>query len=227
MGSNVSRETYGGNNDFDVIVIGGGHAGIEASSATARMGMQTALITMDPEKIGLMSCNPAIGGLAKGQLVREIDALGGEMGRIIDATGIHFKMLNTSKGPAVWSPRAQADRKQYAVTAGERLLRLKNMVIIKGQVNRLIIEHDTIRGVGLENDDEITASIVIVTYIPDGRGKNQRQESPNHWSNTVLNQTGLKPVHHPDCTATASIFPGLKFRNPITPPNHFLLQPGS
>ena len=163
MGSNVSRETYGGNNDFDVIVIGGGHAGIEASSATARMGMQTALITMDPEKIGLMSCNPAIGGLAKGQLVREIDALGGEMGRIIDATGIHFKMLNTSKGPAVWSPRAQADRKQYAVTAGERLLRLKNMVIIKGQVNRLIIEHDTIRGVGLENDDEITASIVIVT----------------------------------------------------------------
>src|SRR5210317_1493252 len=107
--------------DFDIIVVGGGHAGIEAASASARMGRKTALITMDLDKIGLMSCNPAIGGLAKGQLVREIDALGGEMAKIIDESGIHFKMLNKSKGPAVWSPRAQADRAYYAQVARERL----------------------------------------------------------------------------------------------------------
>src|SRR6266853_4607947 len=99
---------------FDVAVIGGGHAGIEASLASARMNCKTLLLTMSKSAIGRMSCNPAIGGTAKGHLVRELDALGGEMGKIADASGIHFKMLNKSKGPSVWSPRCQNDRDLYA-----------------------------------------------------------------------------------------------------------------
>jgi tRNA uridine 5-carboxymethylaminomethyl modification enzyme len=149
--------------DFDIIVVGGGHAGIEAASASSRMGLSVALISMIREKIGLMSCNPAIGGLAKGQLVKEIDALGGEMAKIIDATGIHFKMLNTSRGPAVWSPRAQADRQQYAKESLRRLLLLKNLTIIESSVNGLLIEKSRIRGVRLSNGQKIFSKAVILT----------------------------------------------------------------
>ena len=104
-------------NSFDIVVIGGGHAGIEAAASAARMGCSVALLTMDKNALGRMSCNPAIGGTAKGHLVREIDALGGLMGKIADATGIQFRMLNKSKGPAVWSPRCQSDSKLYSEVA--------------------------------------------------------------------------------------------------------------
>jgi len=149
--------------DFDIIVVGGGHAGIEAASASARMGRKTALISMDLDKIGLMSCNPAIGGLAKGQLVREIDALGGEMGKIIDESGIHFKMLNKSKGPAVWSPRAQADRYYYAVVAKNRLDKISNLSLINDVVNGVIINKNRVQGVNLEDGTSLNAKSVILT----------------------------------------------------------------
>ena len=150
-------------NDFDIIVVGGGHAGIEAASASSRMGLSVALVTMEPEKIGLMSCNPAIGGLAKGQLVREVDALGGEMAKIIDKSGIHFKMLNKSKGPAVWSPRAQADRKYYAQVANERLRMIPTLSIIQGSVNDIIVKNNKVRGVCLESGQRLYSKVVILT----------------------------------------------------------------
>ncbi len=125
------------NAKYDVIVVGGGHAGIEASLAVVRMGCLTLLVTMSRESIGRMSCNPAIGGTAKGQLVREIDALGGEMGKIADATGIHFRMLNTSKGPAVWSPRCQNDRDLYAHESQARLSREPRLEILEDGIHRV------------------------------------------------------------------------------------------
>src|ERR1700729_3744285 len=123
--------------DFDIIIIGGGHAGAEAAWAASRLGAKTALITLDDKKIGQMSCNPAIGGLAKGQMVREIDALGGLMGIATDNTGIQFRMLNRSKGPAVWGPRAQADKYKYAVEVQRLLGTCTNLDIIPGEVTSI------------------------------------------------------------------------------------------
>lgn len=131
---------------FDVIVVGGGHAGIEASLAAARMGMSVALVTMDPDAIGRMSCNPAIGGTAKGHLVREIDALGGEMGKIADHTGIHFRMLNKSKGPAVWSPRCQNDREWYSREARKRISSQAGIQIIRDALLDLFVENRRVKG---------------------------------------------------------------------------------
>jgi tRNA uridine 5-carboxymethylaminomethyl modification enzyme len=132
---------------YDVVVVGGGHAGIEASLAPARMGCSVALITMDVNSIGRMSCNPAIGGTAKGHLVREVDALGGEMGKIADATGIHFRMLNKSKGPAVWSPRSQNDREWYNREAAQRVLAQKGLDVVEGTLRDVLIEEGKITGV--------------------------------------------------------------------------------
>ncbi len=148
---------------FDVVVAGGGHAGIEAALATARLGLKTALVTLKSETIGKMSCNPAIGGLAKGHLVREIDALGGEMAKIIDSTGIHFKMLNRSKGPAVWSPRAQADRNAYMKDAQRRILSQENLEVINGSVMGIQIKNDKISASLLEDGSIIPCKSLILT----------------------------------------------------------------
>src|SRR6478609_8660134 len=117
--------------DYDIVVIGGGHAGAEAAWAASRLGARVALVSLDPTKIGAMSCNPAIGGLAKGQMVREIDALGGLMARAIDNTGIQFRMLNRSKGPAVWGPRAQSDKYRYAAEVQRLLGTVGNLDVVR------------------------------------------------------------------------------------------------
>src|SRR6202789_2442583 len=120
--------------DYGIVVFGGGHAGAEAAWAASRLGVAVALVTMDPGRTGQMSCNPAIGGLAKGQMVREVDALGGLMGLAIDNTGIQFRMLNRSKGPAVWGPRAQADKYKYAIEVQRLLATCPNLDIVPGEV---------------------------------------------------------------------------------------------
>src|SRR5881628_1283626 len=125
---------------YDVVVVGAGHAGCEAAMGAARMGLGTALYTMNLDLIAQMSCNPAVGGIAKGHLVREVDALGGVMGEVIDAVGIQFRLLNTSRGPAVWSPRAQADKKQYRVKMRQVLEAQKNLFIKQAEVVDLVVE---------------------------------------------------------------------------------------
>src|SRR5919197_130895 len=125
---------------YDVIVVGAGHAGGEAARACARMGLRTAMITMNIDLIAQMSCNPAVGGIAKGHLVREVDALGGVMGEVTDAVGIQFRLLNTSRGPAVWSPRAQCDKKQYRTHMKQVLEREPYLRIMQAEVSALIME---------------------------------------------------------------------------------------
>ncbi len=151
------------NTQFDIIVVGGGHAGIEASAVSAKLGLKTALITMDKNKIGMTSCNPAIGGLAKGQLVREIDALGGLMGKISDETGIHFKMLNRSKGPAVQSPRAQVDRLLYSLAAQRYLKNTMNLYIIEGIASKVEIIDNKLCGIILENEIKLKLNALVLT----------------------------------------------------------------
>jgi len=149
--------------NYDIIVVGGGHAGIEACLAAARMGMQTLLVTTDISKIGMMPCNPAIGGPAKGIVVREIDALGGEMARITDKSAIQMRMLNLSKGPAVRALRAQADKVQYPLTAQKAVATQDNLDIVEAGVERLIVAENQVQGVVLTSGTEIAAKAVILT----------------------------------------------------------------
>ncbi|MGH3054988.1 MAG: FAD-dependent oxidoreductase, partial [Gaiellaceae bacterium] len=164
---------------FDVVVVGAGHAGCEAAMAAARMGLKTALYTLNVDLIAQMSCNPAIGGIAKGHLVREVDALGGIMGEITDAVGIQFRLLNTSRGPAVWSPRAQCDKQAYRLKMREVLEAQANLKIKQAEVAELIVDESSqlsafssqpgiedgriCRGVKLRDGRTVGASAVIVT----------------------------------------------------------------
>jgi tRNA uridine 5-carboxymethylaminomethyl modification enzyme len=149
--------------DFDVVVIGAGHAGCEAAWAAARLGCRVGLCTLSPDTVALMPCNPAIGGTAKGHLVREIDAMGGLMGLAIDATGIQFKMLNRSRGPAVWSPRAQADKKRYGAWVREALTAEPNITWLFRRAARVIVEHGRVAGLAFEDGGQVSCRALVVT----------------------------------------------------------------
>ncbi|MBI4265498.1 MAG: tRNA uridine-5-carboxymethylaminomethyl(34) synthesis enzyme MnmG [Acidobacteria bacterium] len=148
---------------FDVIVIGAGHAGVEAAYAAARLGCSVGLCTMSRDTVAHMPCNPAVGGTAKGHLVREIDALGGLMGRAIDATGIQFKLLNRSRGPAVWSPRAQADKRLYAAWVRAALDREPNVTWHVGKAGRILVEHERVTGLAMEEGEAYRCGALVVT----------------------------------------------------------------
>src|SRR5436190_4837249 len=148
---------------YDIVVVGAGHAGCEAARACARMGLRTAMITMNIDLIAQMSCNPAVGGIAKGHLVREIDALGGIMGELTDAVGIQFRLLNTSRGPAVWSPRAQCDKKQYRLKMREILEKEPNLRILQAEVAQLAISSGRVTGVLLRDGRTLSSDTVVVT----------------------------------------------------------------
>ncbi|MGR3303130.1 MAG: tRNA uridine-5-carboxymethylaminomethyl(34) synthesis enzyme MnmG [Candidatus Scalindua sp.] len=173
---------------YDVIVVGGGHAGCEAALVSARMGMQTALLTMNLDTIAQMSCNPAIGGLAKGQLVREVDALGGEMGKVIDATGIQFRLLNASKGHAVRSPRAQADKRLYQFTMKRRLEEQVNLSLRQDSVEDIVVHDKGILALAGKSGTSYRAKAVIITtgtflngliHIGNSQSKGGRSSEPS------------------------------------------------
>jgi tRNA uridine 5-carboxymethylaminomethyl modification enzyme len=174
----------------DVIVIGAGHAGVEAAWAAARVGCDVAICTLSRDTVAQMPCNPAIGGTAKGHLVREIDALGGLMALAIDATGIQFKLLNRSRGPAVWSPRAQADKRAYGRWVRETLEHLPNVSWIIGKAGRILVEHGRVRGLALEDGDTYACGALIITtgtflnglvHIgPEQRPAGRAGEPPSH-----------------------------------------------
>src|SRR5712691_10934413 len=149
--------------NFDVIVIGGGHAGCEAAAASARMGAGTALLTHRFSTVGAMSCNPAIGGLGKGHLVREIDALDGLMGRVADGGGIQFRVLNRRKGPAVRGPRAQADRALYAAAMQRAIRETANLTVVEAEADDLVIRNRPIAGLELADGRELGAGAIVLT----------------------------------------------------------------
>ena len=148
---------------YDIIIVGGGHAGVEAAMVASKLACRVGIVSMDKLSIGRMSCNPAIGGVAKGQIVREIDILGGLMGRIADRSGLQFKVLNKSKGRSVWSPRAQVDKRKYEDCVSKTVLSGKGISFIKGEVVSLIIKNNSIRGVVLRSGDSIGSKTVVVT----------------------------------------------------------------
>ena len=190
---------------YDVVIVGAGHAGCEAARACARLGLKTAMITMNIDLIAQMSCNPAIGGIAKGHIVREIDALGGIMGELADNVGIQFRLLNTSRGPAVWSPRAQCDKKQYRIRMREWLEQEPNLRILQAEVADLVLEQTesgrVARGVRLRDGREIASDAVVVTtgtflnglaHVGETRyacGRNG--EAPSNYLGEQLRELGL------------------------------------
>ena len=189
---------------YAAIVIGAGHAGIEASLAIARAGLETLLLTMRVDAIGQMSCNPAIGGLAKGHMVREIDALGGEMALTTDATGIQFRMLNRSKGPAVWGPRAQSDKKQYRLLMTKKVKSQRNLDLCEGQATEVIVKEGKAVGVRTSDGKEFLAKAVVMTtgtfmqgliHIGDmNRPGGRRDEAPSLGLSESLRKLGLEVV---------------------------------
>jgi len=195
---------------YDVIVIGGGHAGIEAALSSSRMKCKTLLITMDIHKIGYMSCNPAIGGIGKGQLVKEIDALGGEMAKATDATGIQFRVLNKSKGPAVWSSRAQVDRRLYNRYMKEKLEAQPNLDVLEDVVDALLIKRNKIQGVLTKSGLKINSTCVVITSgtfldgiihigkdrVVGGRINEQSSKKLSH----SLRDSGLRIMRFKTCT---------------------------
>ncbi len=188
--------------NFDIIVIGGGHAGCEAGSAAARMGMRTALVTMTADALGRMSCNPAVGGMAKGQLVREIDALGGEIGYIADQAAVQFRVLGRSKGPAMWSPRAQCDRKLYEKLMTKRITQIPGLSIIEDEVIGIIVEEGKLQGVKLRISGDMAAKAVILsagTFLEGVifTGKKQQEagrfgEAPSKGLSRQLSELGFE-----------------------------------
>jgi tRNA uridine 5-carboxymethylaminomethyl modification enzyme len=159
---------------FDVIVVGGGHAGCEAAAAAARMGARTALVSFDRDTIGAMSCNPAIGGLGKGHLVREVDAFDGILARAADAAAVHYRMLNASKGAAVQGPRIQADRKLFKAAVHAMLDAQAGLTIVEGEARALLIEDGVIAGLALGDGSELRAPTVVLATGTFLSGKRRR-----------------------------------------------------
>jgi len=198
---------------YDLIVVGAGHAGCEAAAAAANMGSKVLLITMNLQTIAQMSCNPAMGGVAKGQIVREIDAMGGYSGIVTDRSMIQFRMLNKSKGPAMWSPRAQNDRMLFAATWREMLENTANVEFYQDMVSSLIIEDRTVKGVVTGMGNRIYSKSVVLTngtflngiihMVKNnlGAGEWLKKQLPvllNNWLARGLNLTALKPELRPE-----------------------------
>ncbi len=223
-------------NDYDIIVIGAGHAGCEAALACARMGCCTAVLVVNADTIGAMSCNPAIGGLAKGHLVKEIDALGGEMAKNIDATGIQFRRLNTRKGPAVWSSRAQADRLLYRLRMKSVLERQENLHIRQSTADRLLIQNGEITGVVTSLEEELIARAVVIatgTFLnglihiglknfPAGRmGDVPSLKLPLHLKELGFSMGRMKTGTTPRLDGTTIDYSELEAQHSDEPPNLF------